>query len=69
MVLAEADTTPPYFHALGRKYGLLLYIGIFESELAFARSHHAAELIEGWSQFETSKRESRAKKNLDAAAS
>ena len=46
MALCESDTMPPYFYALGRKYGLLLYVGIFKSELAFARSNSVAELVE-----------------------
>ena len=46
MVLCESDTSPRHFFALGRKYGLLLYVGIFASELAFARSAGVAELVE-----------------------
>jgi hypothetical protein len=46
LLFAHPDDEPLYFDFLGQRYGLLLCIGITADELAFARLHGSAWLLE-----------------------
>jgi hypothetical protein len=50
LLFAHPADQPVYFDFLGRRYGLLLCIGITAEELAFAKSQGSARLLESLKQ-------------------